>query len=224
MNNVNKFLTAVALIGAAGSASAIQFDLAPVSFTPGSGYSAGGVTDTNKLGVDFTANTWAKQSFDLLSGSSATFTFGTIKLNDGELIKKLTYICGGSALPCFGSNETDNLGVTANFSFSNPVSGSQSSTGTGFAVAGFINPVILVEGSGEVDFTITWEDTLVKFGNGGQFKIVMDEISFDADKQLKDQTYHIEMVTAPIPEPETYALMMAGLGLVGFMARRRKQA
>lgn len=30
--------------------------------------------------------------------------------------------------------------------------------------------------------------------------------------------------TPIIPEPETYAMMLAGLGLVGFMARRRKQA
>ena len=30
--------------------------------------------------------------------------------------------------------------------------------------------------------------------------------------------------TSPIPEPESYAMMLAGLGLVGFIARQRKQA
>jgi len=30
-------------------------------------------------------------------------------------------------------------------------------------------------------------------------------------------------VTAPVPEPESYAMLFAGLGLLGFVARRRKQ-
>jgi hypothetical protein len=28
----------------------------------------------------------------------------------------------------------------------------------------------------------------------------------------------------PVPEPETYAMLLAGLGLMGFVARRRKQS
>jgi hypothetical protein len=31
-------------------------------------------------------------------------------------------------------------------------------------------------------------------------------------------------VTTPVPEPETYALMLAGIGAMGFVARRRKKA
>ncbi len=33
----------------------------------------------------------------------------------------------------------------------------------------------------------------------------------------------VASVAAPIPEPETYAMMLAGLGLLGLSARRRKQ-
>lgn len=35
--------------------------------------------------------------------------------------------------------------------------------------------------------------------------------------------YSGELTVAPVPEPSTYALMLAGLGAVAFMARRRKK-
>jgi hypothetical protein len=34
---------------------------------------------------------------------------------------------------------------------------------------------------------------------------------------------HGSFSTSPVPEPETYAMLMAGLGLMGFVARRRKR-
>lgn len=36
-------------------------------------------------------------------------------------------------------------------------------------------------------------------------------------------TTSLNLVANPVPEPETYAMMLAGLGLLGFSARRKKQ-
>jgi hypothetical protein len=33
-----------------------------------------------------------------------------------------------------------------------------------------------------------------------------------------------DVVTTPVPEPETYAMMLAGLGMMGYMARRRRKS
>ena len=41
--------------------------------------------------------------------------------------------------------------------------------------------------------------------------------------QISPGTYSIAAVAAPIPEPETYAMMLAGLGAIGFMAARRRR-
>jgi hypothetical protein len=41
---------------------------------------------------------------------------------------------------------------------------------------------------------------------------------------IRGQLQYVGTVSAPIPEPETYALMLAGLGVVGFIARRRARA
>ncbi|MFL9710390.1 PEP-CTERM sorting domain-containing protein [Methylobacillus sp. Pita1] len=32
----------------------------------------------------------------------------------------------------------------------------------------------------------------------------------------------VKFVTAPVPEPSTYAMLLAGVGLLGFAARRKK--
>lgn len=55
------------------------------------------------------------------------------------------------------------------------------------------------------------------FGYGGGAGIT--SMYWDADATVK-MTYHY---AAAIPEAETYAMMLAGLGLVGFAARRRRR-
>lgn len=66
---------------------------------------------------------------------------------------------------------------------------------------------------------IAWIFQIMDGGNIGQGgNAGISSVIWDADATVK-LTYHY---TAPIPEPETYALMLAGLGLVGWAARRRR--
>ena len=45
--------------------------------------------------------------------------------------------------------------------------------------------------------------------------------TFDAQLEGATPIYGISFAIAPVPEPETYAMMLAGLGLMGTIARRR---
>jgi hypothetical protein len=63
-------------------------------------------------------------------------------------------------------------------------------------------------------------------GGSGTFYVsfVLDTKSLPDSDTLHPSTgtFHITSVT-PIPEPETYAMLLAGLGLMGFVARRRQR-
>ena len=44
------------------------------------------------------------------------------------------------------------------------------------------------------------------------------------DTRFPEGTYaQDQLYLAPVPEPETYAMLLAGLGLIGFVAKRRRR-
>ena len=47
--------------------------------------------------------------------------------------------------------------------------------------------------------------------------------SLDGNTQFAPFSHDAQSFTTPVPEPEIYAMLAAGLGLMGFVARRRKQ-
>lgn len=63
------------------------------------------------------------------------------------------------------------------------------------------------------------------FGNDGSFNFFVNDVSLNAGKTIAFSGTILVIEprqTGVIPEPGTYALLLAGLAAVGFMARRRK--
>ncbi len=71
--------------------------------------------------------------------------------------------------------------------------------------------------------TFTGDNLTHAFGNlaAGQYHL---DISGQFGPNAFGGQYSVAMQALPVPEPETYAMLLAGLGLVGFSARRRKIA
>lgn len=79
----------------------------------------------------------------------------------------------------------------------------------------------VVSGPNRSDRSISFGATPLMFAAG-------DRIIIDVGPNGSNLYDHVNIdvrttaVAVPVPEPETYALMLAGLGLIGFVARRKK--
>jgi hypothetical protein len=78
--------------------------------------------------------------------------------------------------------------------------------------------VVIADGSNPGNYWRDWEQEVVPFiADGSPVTLTFSTTNLQFDIGIDD----VHIFPTVIPEPETYALMLAGLGLLGFTARRR---
>ena len=181
---------------------------------------AGSITVTNPgpLG-SFSINTAA---FDGTSGQIEKLTFdlsGTHCTDGGSCVLGESLVFGGASGGSFVYDPEAN-GTSSVF-------GAVGSTIFGFDFTGF-DPLNV--------FVFSWDPDVAS--NGGYGAIVAElagtvitaSVRFSADEVLTYSGtmgivgHDVAANLVPVPEPETYAMLLAGLGLIGFAGYRRKQA
>ncbi len=103
------------------------------------------------------------------------------------------------------------------FNIDLPLTGAHIHTGAAGTSGGVIvnfNAMLVGNGLSDPDLAS------IKPGTASGFYVNLHNGNFP-NGAIRGQLQYLGTVQAPIPEPETYALMLAGLGLVGFMAKRR---
>ena len=156
------------------------------------------------------------------AGSGGFGNFGTIDLGTGVTTRLLTGVPAAHGMVYDPFSSTLVLGGSNHISQISPIT---NTVVHDLIVPGNTFDQGAVDGQGHV----FWAD------NGGKFFFldysttndVSSAANFSSDLFFKSALDDIAPLigaggTNPIPEPETYALMLAGLGLLGAVARRRK--
>jgi hypothetical protein len=198
-------------------AAPVSFGISAATISAGSGYgmdASENGSNGSLLDVRFDTTSFSPQSLSLAGvGDSTSFVFATIKFNEPNT--------GSGANQGIRSGELDGLGLTASFSFTDPVAGAIALTGLGTATTGRID-------DDDPDYAIAWNPVEADFGAGGRFRISVNALSFsNAGSQTASATVELlsmpsELRVAAVPEPTSIALVGVALAGAGVARRRRK--
>ena len=169
-------------------------------------YSVDAYTGNNGLQIN-TQDLPGGINFNLNSiGQSATESLFKIYTNE-------TTVDGGDTTP---------RAITVHFNFTSPTNFGGDVTGTTVGEAyGWYQ-----------DGKVTWNDPVLLAFNGGQLKVTMNDATFNKGYYGLDSgsydganiSARFELVGAAVPEPATWAMMIAGFGMAGAAVRRRRFA
>lgn len=133
------------------------------------------------------------QLFDLVFDVNLPLTYNLPRISSTDTFQSLS----------FSANDATGAAVLdVSFSFSTASGGSV----TGFSASAF-NPQPDIPG----------------FGAGIEMKFNETSLSGVTLTMNVQDANGNPLMFAPVPEPETYAMLLAGLGMLGFFCRRRKQ-
>ena len=207
-------------------ALAASAEAAPIDWNTWTSSTAGSISTTGgPVGVSFAGEPISLQTPYPSYTPTSTFADGTIVNNAPVAANGIVQLFGGNTNlntvtfsaavvnPVMAIWSLGQGGINAQFAFTNAtpifVSGGPSAEYSGMPISVVGNTVFGSEGNGTVQFLGTY--TSISWTN----PVYENWYGFDVG---------IASVANPVPEPETYAMMLAGLGVVGFMARRRRRA
>lgn len=146
----------------------------------------------------------ATTTFSLPSSSGVTLNFSSFIADDRGVILLNNNVVGswGINSPGIGLMQLTNGGPTTSFNFSS----NSSTAGSGSVSSGFVS------GVNTLQFVVNNTNAGISGAtdNGGPY-----------DTWLSVQG---TVAVTPVPEPESYAMLLAGLGLIGVVSRRRTTA